>query len=317
LDNGGVLKVCKVAGTGVAVGTSFTFTANSSTFSVPAGPAPSGTCVVGPTFPVGANVAVAETVPVGDTVSSITVVPAGQIVGTPNLATGSVNVTIGSGVTEVTYTDNRIGFLEICKRSASRFLAGSFTFSVNALGPFVVPAGSCSPAIEVPAGSVDIHEVPTRGASMVACATIPASQQGPCNLGTQTSTVTVTPGDVSAQTIAFITNLARFGRAILGDTATTVSCAPNPAPVRGAVTCTAKVTAVPPGTGAPTGTVSFIEGDTTLATVQLSIDGTAAFTISTLLTGTHAIVAAYGGDTDFDQSVSQQFTQRSSSRELR
>jgi hypothetical protein len=266
--------------------------------------------VVGPTFPVGANVTVAETVPVGDTVSSITVEPAGQIVGTPNLATGSVNVTIGSGVTEVTYTDNRTGFLEICKRG--RVKTRSFTFSVNALGPFVVPAGSCSPAIEVPAGSVDIHEVPTAGTSMVACATIPASQQGPCNLGTQTSTVTVTPGDVSAQTIAFITNRTTFGgtgtaRAILGDTATTVSCAPNPAPVRGAVTCTAKVTAVSPGTGAPTGTVSFIEGDTTLATVQLSIDGTAAFTISTLVTGTHAIVAAYGGDTDFDQSVSQQF----------
>src|SRR5207244_2428965 len=59
----GILKVCKVAGPGIAVGTPFTFTAGSSTFTVPAGPPPGGTCVVGPRFPVGSNVAVVETIP--------------------------------------------------------------------------------------------------------------------------------------------------------------------------------------------------------------------------------------------------------------
>jgi hypothetical protein len=205
VDNG-ILKVCKVAGPGVAVGTPFTFTAGSSTLTVPAGPAPGGTCVVGPSLPVGSTVTVAETIPTGDTVSSITVAPSGQLVGTPNLAGGSVNVTIGTGVTEVTFTDEkRTGFLEICKIGR---LTGSFTFTVNpgGLGPFVVPAGACSPAIEVAAGPVVITEQPTLGTAMTGCSTMPTSQQGSCNLGTQTSTVTVVPGDISTMTIAFVAN---------------------------------------------------------------------------------------------------------------
>jgi hypothetical protein len=202
----GVLKVCKVAGPGVAVGTLFTFGAGSSSFTVPAGPAPGGTCVIGPRLPVGTNVTVAEVVPAGDTVSSITIVPPGQLVGTPNLATGSVNLTIGSGVTEVTFTNKRTGYLEICKMGDVKGNA-TFTVEPGALGPFVVPAGACSPAIEVVAGSVSIHEVSMTNGTMNGCSTIPASQQGTCDpTNAQTSTVSVSPGDVSSQTIAIITN---------------------------------------------------------------------------------------------------------------
>jgi hypothetical protein len=199
----GQLKLCKVAGVGVPVGTPITFTAGSSTVAVPAGPAPGGSCKLGPSFPVGTSVAVTETIPAGDTVSSIAVAPAAQLVGTPNLATGVVNVKIGSGVTEVTYTDTKSGYLEICKQGKTK---GSFTFHVNPgnLGPFVVPAGACSPAIEVPAGTVTIDEVPSSAFVISGCATIPASRQGPCS--GVASTVTVPAGDVSTQTIAIITN---------------------------------------------------------------------------------------------------------------
>ena len=186
------------------MGTPFTFSAGASTFTVPAGPPPAGTCVIGPSIPAGTTVTVAETIPAGDTVANISVVPATQIVGTPNLATGSVDVTMGSGVTEETFTDKRTGYLEICKRGDVK---GNATFSVSpgALGPFVVPAGACSPAIEVVADSVSIHEMSPSGV-MAGCSTIPPGQQGKCDLDTQTSTVTVSPGDVSAQTIAIITN---------------------------------------------------------------------------------------------------------------
>jgi hypothetical protein len=203
----GLLKVCKVAGTGITVGAPFTFNAGgSNTLTVPAGPAPGGTCMIGPSFPVGTNVTVTETIPAGDTVSNIAVAPPTQLVGTPNLAGGSVNVLIGSGVTEVTFTDNRTGFLEICKKGD---VTGNFSFTVNpgGLGPFVVPAGACSPAIAVAAGPVTIHELQTNSsANIIACSTLPAGQQGPCPPGTQTSTVNVVPGDVSTMTIAVITN---------------------------------------------------------------------------------------------------------------
>jgi hypothetical protein len=47
-------------------------------------------------------------------------------------------------MTDVTFTNQRLGFLEICK---SGDVAGSFTFTVNpgGLGPFAVPAGACRP----------------------------------------------------------------------------------------------------------------------------------------------------------------------------
>jgi hypothetical protein len=201
----GLLKVCKVAGPGIAIGTPFTFTAGSSKFAVPAGPAPGGTCVIGPTFPVGSNVTVDEDVPPGYTVSSIAVAPPKQLVGTPNLAAGSVNVIIGNGVTVVTFTDKLTGFLEICKKGD---VTGNFSFTVSpgGLGPFVVPAGACSPPIEVIAGAVVITELPTAGITMVGCSTYQAGQQGLCDPNAQTSTVTVTAGDVSTETIAFITN---------------------------------------------------------------------------------------------------------------
>jgi hypothetical protein len=310
----GILKVCKVADIGVAVGTPFTFTAGISTFTVPAGPPPGGTCVIGPSFPVGTTVTVDEVVPAGHVVSSIAVAPPSQQVGPANLAAGTVNVMIGIGVTEVTFTDKRTGFLEICKQG---HVGGNFTFNVNPgnLGPFVVPAGACSPAIEVAAGSVVIHEMPTLSAGMIGCATIPPANQIGCNTGTHNSTVTVVPGNVSTMTIALVTNgplhpippdgAAATGH-IHGTTGTTLACAPNPAPLRGEVTCTAKVTAVEPKSGTPTGTVSFIDGNTILATVQLSPDdGTAAFTTSTLAAGPHAILARYGGDANFGQSGSQ------------
>jgi hypothetical protein len=316
-EDTGILKICKVAGTGITVGTSFTFTAGSSTVTVPAGPAPGGTCMVGPSFPVGTSVTVTEMIPAGDTVSSISVAPPGQLLGTPNLAGGSVNVAIGSGVTEVTFTDNRTGFIEICKKGD---VTGTFNFTVSpgGLGPFAVPAGACSPAIAVAAGPVTIHELPSRGGSMVACSSLPASQQGPCNITTQTSTVTVVPGDVSTMTIAFVTNRrvsfppGDLGAATpththaSGATTVAIGCTPNPASASRPVTCTAKVAAVEPKKSTPTGAVSFSEGNTSLGKAQLTGEGNAALTIPTLTPGLHAIIASYDGDADFQQSVSEQ-----------
>ncbi len=216
-DGGGVilkgegrLKICKVAGLGVTIGTPFTFHVypGNSTVTVLAGPAPGGNCAIGPSFFAGIHATVVEQIPPGYTVSSITVAPSNRLVSGPSLPNGSVTVTVGPGVTEVTYTNQRTGFIEICKQGDVR---GNFTFYVTPgnLGPFVVPAGGCSPAIEVPAGNVTIHEAWVSNAAMVGCSTLPSNRQGPCNPAGLTSTVSVPPGDVSTQTIAIITNRLR------------------------------------------------------------------------------------------------------------
>jgi len=203
----GIVKICKVAGSGITIGTPFTFHVGNQVVTVPAGPAPGGTCEIGPSFLVGLPVTVTEQIPAGDAVSSITVAPASQLANGPSLAGGSVTVTVGPGVTEVTYTNERTGYLEICKRGDVK---GSFTFHVNPgnLGPYVVPAGACSPAIKVAAGSVVIQEAWSPFATLSGCTTLPANRQGAC--AGLTSTVIVPPGDVSNQTIAIITNRPRI-----------------------------------------------------------------------------------------------------------
>src|SRR5205085_2074109 len=63
------------------------------------------------------------------------------------------------------------------------------------------------------------------------------------------------------------------------------------------------VTAVAPGSGTPTGTVTFTDSGTTIGTGTLS-GGTATFTTKALSAGSHNIRAVYGGDVNFTGSTS-------------
>jgi Big-like domain-containing protein len=56
--------------------------------------------------------------------------------------------------------------------------------------------------------------------------------------------------------------------------------------------------------GTPTGIVTFNEGSTSLGNAILSSDGTGTFSISTLTTGNHTIVAVYGGSPTLASSAS-------------
>jgi hypothetical protein len=73
----------------------------------------------------------------------------------------------------------------------------------------------------------------------------------------------------------------------------------NPAATGQAVTFTAKVAAVAPGGGTPTGAVTFKEGNVVLGTVAVGTGGTATFTTSFAATGGHVITAVYSGDPIF------------------
>ena len=100
-----------------------------------------------------------------------------------------------------------------------------------------------------------------------------------------------------------VTSLNEFGSAstTLAPTTTTLTLSPG-APTAGqSVTFTATV-APSSGSGTPTGTVTFLDGTTTLGTGTLS-SGTASFTGS-LAAGTHSITASYAGDTTYAASVS-------------
>ncbi|WPB93290.1 beta strand repeat-containing protein [Streptomyces malaysiensis] len=88
-------------------------------------------------------------------------------------------------------------------------------------------------------------------------------------------------------------------------TTTTVTFVP-PAPVCGeTVTLTASVAAVLPGSGTPTGTVTFIiSADGPTVTGTLDASGNASVTVPGLSVGTHQVAAFYNGDADFAASNS-------------
>ena len=89
-------------------------------------------------------------------------------------------------------------------------------------------------------------------------------------------------------------------------TTTTLTSSPNSSTSTLPVAFTASVSA---GSGTPTGTVTFLDGSSTLGTVALS-SGSATFTTSGgLTTGRHAIQAIYSGDGTFTGSTSAPFTQ--------
>lgn len=82
----------------------------------------------------------------------------------------------------------------------------------------------------------------------------------------------------------------------------------NPSNVGQPVTFTATVTADAPGSGMPTGLVTFYDDGVSIGTGTLS-GGVATFTDSSLTAGSHTITVSYDGDTDFLSSDSGSLVQ--------
>ncbi|MBI5031535.1 MAG: Ig-like domain repeat protein, partial [Chloroflexi bacterium] len=84
---------------------------------------------------------------------------------------------------------------------------------------------------------------------------------------------------------------------------TSLSTSPNPSTFGQTVWFTATVSALPPGSGTPTGTVRFRDGNTNMGSPVALSGGSAILITSTLSIGTHIITAVYGGDANFKTST--------------
>ena len=83
-------------------------------------------------------------------------------------------------------------------------------------------------------------------------------------------------------------------------TTTTLQASSDSITAGQSVTFTATVAGA---SGRPTGTVTFIDGTTSLGTGALS-GGVATYTTTSLAVGSHSVTAKYGGDTNFTGSTS-------------
>ncbi|MER6334871.1 Ig-like domain repeat protein, partial [Streptomyces sp. NPDC001034] len=155
------------------------------------------------------------------------------------------------------------------------------------------------PGAGIPTGTVDFFDGATligTGTLVGGTATFTTSALG---VGSHSLTAVYSgdpdfTGSVSPVDVQTVTQAA---------TTTTLTSAPDPSAFGEAKTLTATVTAVPPGSGTPTGTVDFFDGATLLGTAPLS-GGTATLTTSALAVGSHPLTAVYSGDADFTGSTS-------------
>ena len=104
------------------------------------------------------------------------------------------------------------------------------------------------------------------------------------------------------------TSAVRTQQVNLALTTVYLSSSLNPAGFGQDVTFTAYVQ--PSYDGTPTGTVSFYDGTTLLATETLDSYGGASFTTSALAVGNHSITAVYSGDSIWTSSTSDALTQQ-------
>src|SRR5205823_1938476 len=129
----------------------------------------------------------------------------------------------------------------------------------------------------------------TTSALSVGTHTISVSYISDTNFKSSTSGTLVETMNQDATTVNLLTNL-------------------NPSHSGESVMFTASVCASAPGTGIPTGTVTFNDGGVSIGSGTLSI-GNATCKTAGLSVGTHTITASYAGDANFTGSTSANLLQ--------
>jgi hypothetical protein len=208
---------------------------------------PAGHCVLAGQFRINTQVTIQETVPAGYYVSHIEVKPDARTV-SKDASIGKLVVNIGSGVTEVIFTNKIVGTpttitstprptrtptstpscapnctptatpipmgrMQICKEADGGGVSGNFTFRFNTKSR-TVPVGACSLMTSVNAGTLTITEDARPGYVVSDIYTIPAGRLISKNLNNRSVTVTIVQGNSALQTIVVFVNRAVTSEAI-------------------------------------------------------------------------------------------------------
>ena len=255
----------------------------------------------------------------------------------PNTATGTVTfkngaVVLGTSSVVSGKATFSTSALAVGAHSITATYNGSTTFLASTSSVLSHPVNKASSSTKV----ISSHNPSVFDQSVTFTATVAAVAPGS---GTPTGTVTFKNGATVLGTGSLSSGKATFSTSALGvgphsitavyggsinfntsasavltetvnkaASSTTVVSSHNPSVFGQSVTLTATVAAVTPGSGTPTGTVTFKNGATVLGTGTLS-SGKAAFSISALAVGPHSITATYGGSINYNTSVSAVLTE--------
>jgi hypothetical protein len=214
----GQFKVCKAlsANSAALVGQTFTFDV-STPFDylhldeIVAGPVGTPSCVIdGDAVPFGTPVQITEVATDNVSNTSVSVSPAANDAGS---AAPTANLTIGSGITTATFTNEALGTVEVCKKAADDSTATqSFDFSVNGSAPITVAAGQCSDPIAVPAGTATVAEADAANFHLVNVVATGPTSDNRLQSGTNPVAVLTPFGGVENETVVTFTNAVNTGQ---------------------------------------------------------------------------------------------------------
>jgi hypothetical protein len=285
----GQLKVCKAGGSGVTQGQLFTIRVNNTEYLVPA-----GFCVLAGQFALNTQVTIQEVIPPGYYVAAISTRPSSSLQSKDTTA-GRAVVQIGSGVTEVIYTNlpsgvptstprptetpgtgtpQPTGRLQICKEAGDPSVTGYFNFRFQSR-TFRVPVGACSVLVHVGVGALTVTEDERSGFTVENIYTIPADRLISKDLNGRSATIQIVEGTAASQTILVFRNHS-------------VGTTPTATPT---ITVTGP-TPTPSHTPTPTVTGSASPTPTNTATSTPTPTGSASPTPTGTITCTPAIITA-------------------------
>jgi hypothetical protein len=203
---------------------------------------------------------------------------------------GDSNFTTSSGTTAET----------VSKNATTTALDAAPTTSVFGQSvTFTAAVSANTPGSGMPTGTVTFQDGSTILATMTLSGGSASYSTSALSVANHTITTTYN-GDSS-----FSTSSANTGASVSkAGTTTSLALSANSVVAGQSVTFTAMVSVNHPGAGTPTGSVTFMEGGTTLGTAVLNSADKAAFTTSSLSVGQHTITAIYGGDASFATSIS-------------
>jgi hypothetical protein len=147
----------------------------------------------------------------------------------------------------------------------------------------------------VPTGSVTF----TDGTTVLGTVTLNASAQATLStaaLSVGTHSITASYGGDANFTSSVSSSISVM--VSKASSAAAITSSANPIAVGTRITLSATLSAVSPGAGTPSGTVTFKDGTTTLGSATLA-SGVAALSNVALVAGAHSITAVYGGDSRF------------------
>ncbi len=176
----------------------------------------------------------------------------------------------------------------------------TFTISNSGLGNLSVGSVSVGGANQ---GDFSVAQQPATSVAPGATTSFTVTFD-PAALGTRSATLSFTNNDGDESPYSF----AVQGTGAKENSQTTLTASPNPSSIGASVTFTATVAAAASSV-IPSGSVTFLEGTTTLATETLNGSGVATFSTASLSLGTHAITAEYTGDSSFNDSASTALSQ--------